>query len=155
VAIEDGRLSSFGVVKQVMEALEVAGAKGIAKDETPFDHLSAHFNVVSGTAATKDLEFRSQDLDGDGAGTVGLGGAMHVDVLASFSKAVSDELVAKTHALSIRQGADGRLSVPLKVRGTIHDPAVQLDLDKVLNDGVLRALKKEGTKGLLKKLLGR
>jgi hypothetical protein len=32
---------------------------------------------------------------------------------------------------------------------------MQLDLDKVLNDGVLRALKKEGTKSLLKKLLGR
>jgi AsmA protein len=155
VAIEDGTLSSFGVIKQVMSTLEVAGAKGIARDETPFDHLSASFDVVQGTAATKDLEFRSRDLDGDGAGTVGPGGVLHLDVLASFSKTVSDELVAKTHALSVRQGADGRLSVPLQVRGTIHDPAVQLDLDKILNEGVLRALKKEGTKSLLKKLLGR
>lgn len=155
VAIEDGTLSSFGVIKQVMNTLEVAGAKGIAKDETPFDSLSASFDVVQGTAATKDLEFRSRDLDGDGAGTVGPGGVLHLDVLASFSRTVSEELVAKTHALSIRQGTDGRLSVPLQVRGTIHDPAIQLDLDKVLNEGVLRALKKEGTKSLLKKLLGR
>jgi AsmA protein len=155
VAIVDGKLSSFGLIKQVLAALEVAGAKGISKDETPFDHLSAHFDVVSGTAVTKDLEFRSRDVDGDGTGTVGLGGALHLDLLASFSKAVSDDLVAKTHALSIRQGADGRLSVPLRLRGTIRDPSLQLDLDKVLNDGVLRALKKEGTKSLLKKLLGR
>jgi uncharacterized protein involved in outer membrane biogenesis len=155
VAIVDGKLSSFGLIKQVLAALEVAGAKGIAKDETPFDHLSAHFDVVSGTAATKDLEFRSRDVDGDGTGTVGLGGVLHLDLLASFSKSVSDDLVAKTHALSIRQGADGRLSVPLRLRGTVRDPSIQLDLDKVLNEGVLRALKKEGTKSLLKKLLGR
>jgi hypothetical protein len=143
VAIEDGKIGSFGVIKQVLRALEIGGAKGIAKNETPFDHLSAHFDLVQGTAGTKDLEFRSKDLDGDGAGTVGLGGALKLDVLASFSKAVSDDLVAKTHALSIRQGADGRLSVPLQIRGTIQDPRIQIDLGKVINEG------------LLKKLLGR
>lgn len=155
VAIEDGKIVSLGVIKQVMQLLEVAGAKGIAKDETPFDHLSAHFDLAEGAAITKDLEFRSHDLDGDGAGSVGLGGALRIDVLASFAKAVSDELVAKTHALSIRQGPDGRLSVPLQIRGTIHDPRIQLDLDKVIKEGALKQLKKEGTKSLLKKLLGR
>ena len=55
----------------------------------------------------------------------------------------------------LRPQADERLSVPLQVRGTIHDPAIQPDLDKVLSEGVLRALKKEGTKSLLKRLLGR
>jgi len=155
VAIADGKIASFGVIKQVLKALEIAGAKGMAKDETPFDRLSAHFDLVQGTAGTKDLQFRSQDLDGDGAGTVGLGGALKLDVLASFSKTVSDELVAKTHALSIRQGPDGRLSVPLQVRGTIKAPLIQLDLSKVINEGVLKELKKEGTKSLLKKLLGR
>jgi uncharacterized protein involved in outer membrane biogenesis len=155
VTIEDGKIASFGVIKQVMKTLEIAGAKGIAKDETPFDHLSAHFDVAQGTATTKDLEFRSQDLDGDGAGSVGSGGALNIDALASFSKTVSDQLVAKTHALSIRQGADGRLSVPLQIRGTIKEPRIQLDLNKVINEGLLKELKKDGTKSLLKKLLGR
>ncbi len=155
VTIEDGKIASFGVIKQVMKTLEIAGAKGIAKDETPFDHLSAHFDLVHGTATTKDLEFRSQDLDGDGAGSVGSGGALNIDALASFSRTVSDQLVAKTHALSIRQGADGRLSVPLQIRGTIREPRIQLDLNKVINEGLLKELKKEGAKSLLKKLLGR
>ena len=155
VTIENGKIASFGLVKQVMKALEIAGAKGIAKDETPFDHLSAHFDLMQGTASTKDLEFRSQDLNGDGAGSVGLGGALDLDMLASFSKPVSDDLVAKTHALAIRQGPDGRLSVPLQIRGTIKDPRVRLDLQKVINEGVLKELKKEGAKALLNKLLGR
>jgi uncharacterized protein involved in outer membrane biogenesis len=154
VAIVQGKIASFGVIKQVMKALEIAGASGIAKDETPFDHLSAHFDVAGGTASTKDLEFRSADLDGDGAGTVGSGGTLALDVLASFSKTVSDQLVAKTHALSIRQGSDGRLSVPLQIRGSVQQPQVQLDVNRVLNEGVMKELKKEGTKSLLKRLLG-
>ena len=105
VAIEAGKIASVGVIKQVMSLLEIAGAKGVAKDETPFDRLSANFDVKAGTAATNDLVFRSPDLDGDGAGTVGLGGAVKIDLLASFAKAISDQLVAKTHALSIRRGA--------------------------------------------------
>ena len=118
-------------------------------------HGSARTVPSAWSTRTKDLQFRSQDLDGDGAGTVGSGGALKLDVLASFSKPVSDELVAKTHALSIRQGADGRLTVPLKLRGTIQSPLVQLDLSRVINEGVVKELKKEGTKSLLKKLLGR
>lgn len=155
VAIEDGKIASIGVIKQVMALLEVAGAKGFAKDETPFDHLSANFDLVQGTAATKDLEFRSADLDGDGAGTVGLGGAVKIDLTASFAKTVSDQLVAKTHALSIRQGPDGRLTVPLQIRGTIREPKIQLDLERVIKEGALKQLKEQGTKSLLKKLLGR
>ncbi len=80
---------------------------------------------------------------------------MNLDVLASFSKSVSDELVAKIHALSVRQGGDGRLSVPLQVRGTIQEPRIQLDLNRVLSEGVVNELKKEGTKSILRKLLGR
>lgn len=142
LAVEDGTIANVGVVKQVLKALESVGARGIVKDETPFDHLSARFDLAQGVASTKNLEFRSRDLDFDGAGTVVLGGAMRLDVVSRFSKAISDDLVQATHALSFRQGADGRLSVPLQIRGTIRDPRVQLDLNRVLNEGVLNELKK-------------
>jgi hypothetical protein len=88
------------------------------------------------------LEFRSNDLDFDGTGTVVLGGALTLDVVSRFSKAISDELVQETHALSFRQGADGRLSVPLQIRGTVREPRVQLDLNRVINEGVLNEVKK-------------
>jgi len=140
VAIVAGRLATFGALRQLTTTLELAGAKGIPKDGTPFDHLSAHLDIVQGTAATKDLELRSRDIDGDGTGTLGPGGALNLDILASFSKAVSGDLVARTPALSIRQGASGRLSVPLKLRGTIGEPLVQLDLDRVIQEGVLNRL---------------
>ena len=155
VSVTGGKIASFGMIQQVMKLLEVAGAKGFAKDETPFDSLAAHFDLAKGVATTHDLAFRSADLDLDGGGTVGLGGAIHLDVTGSFSKPVSDQLIAKTPQLDIRRGADGRLTVPLQVRGTMTAPKVQLDLEKVLHEGLKKEIEKEGKKRLLDKLLGR
>lgn len=155
LAVTQGKIASFGMIKQVLRLLEAAGAKGIAKDETPFDSLTAHFTVTRGVARTEDLSFRSTDLDFDGKGTVGLGGALHLDVVGAFSKAVSEQLVAKTPQLAIRQGADGRLTVPLLVRGTMTSPEVQLDVNKVLHEGLKQRIEKEGKKKLLEKLFGR
>jgi len=155
LSIVEGAILSVGVVKQMKKALTGAGAAGLDGDKTPFDKLSAHFDIAEGAATTTDLAFRSKSVDGDGTGTVGLSGALNLDVLASFSKGVSAALVARTHALAVRLGADGRLSVPLLVRGTIDAPIIRLDLARVLSDGVMKQLNKEGTKGLLKKLLGR
>jgi autotransporter translocation and assembly factor TamB len=154
VEIRNGSIKSVGVIQQVMKLLEVAGAKGIAKNETPFDRLTADFDVASGVASTKNLEFRSADLDFDGSGTVGLGGALHLDALGSFSKEITGQLVAKTPALSMRVNDAGRLTVPLQIRGTVQAPKVQLDVDKVIREGVTKELKKQGTKNLLKKLFG-
>ncbi len=142
VVIANGTIASVGVIKQVMKALESAGARGLTKDESPFDHLSARFDLAESVASTRNLEFRSRDLDFDGAGTVALGGALKLDVVSRFSKAMSDDLVAETRALAFRQAADGRLSVPLRIRGTIRDPKVQLDLERVIDEGLLNEMKK-------------
>ena len=155
LSVRDGSIKSVGMIEQVTKLLEAAGAAGMARRETPFESLTAHFTVQRGVASTRDLAFRSADLDFDGAGTVGLGGALKLDVLAAFSKAASGGLVAKTPALSVRVGDDGRLTVPLQIRGTVQEPRVQLDMGKVLNEGVSKKLKKEGTKRLLDKILGR
>ena len=152
--VRDGKLKSVGVIPQVMRLLEAAGAKGVAKDETPFDRLSAHFDVVKGVARTNDLQFRSADLDLDGGGTIAEKGKLNLDVTASFSKAVTDQLVAKTGALSVRVGPDGRLTIPLQVDGTLSAPAVHLDVDKVINEGLKKKIVKEGKKKLLEKLFG-
>jgi uncharacterized protein involved in outer membrane biogenesis len=152
--VTNGKIASVGVIPQVMKLLEAAGAKGVAKDETPFDRLSAHFDVAKGVARTSDLQFRSADLDLDGGGTIAEKGKLALDVTASFSKPVSDQLVAKTNALSIRVGPDGRLTIPLQVGGTLSAPAVHLDVDKVINEGLQKKILKEGKKKLLDKLFG-
>lgn len=153
VAVGPMRVKATGRLTGVMSKaprLALAGSAGLPKSQA-----SGTLDVVVAAEPSASFDMTASLLDGDGAGTVGVGGAVRIDLLASFAKTVSDQLVAKTHALAIRQGPDGRLSVPLQIRGTIQDPRIQLDLQKVIQEGALKQLKEQGTKSLLKKLLGR
>ncbi len=152
--LRDGRFLTVGILKQVAQILEMAGGRGIGRDETPFDHVSASFDVRDGRADTKDLEFRSSDLDLDGGGSVGLDGSLRLDVIASFSRRTSADLVRETPQLKFRLDPAGRLTMPLKIRGDLKAPLVQLDLDRVLREGLERSAGGGGRKGLLKRLLG-
>jgi uncharacterized protein involved in outer membrane biogenesis len=152
--LNNGRLLTVGILKQVVQILEMAGGRGIGRDETPFDHVSASFLVRDSSASTDDLEFRSADLDLDGGGSVGLDGSLHLDVKASFSRTASADLVRETPQLKFRIDPDGRLTMPLRIRGDLKAPVVQLDLDRVLREGLERSVKDRGRKGLLRRLLG-
>ncbi len=142
-------------MKQVARILEMAGGRGIGRDETPFERASAAFAVADGVARTSDLQFRSADLDLDGGGSVTVDGALAFDVTSTFSREATADLLRKTPQLRFRVGGDGRLSAPMQVRGTARAPTVQLDLDRVLREGLEHELKNEGAKGLLKRLLGK
>ncbi len=155
VKVERGKLRSIGLMKQVARVLELAGGRGIGKDETPFERASATFAVRDGVARTDDLQFRSHDLDLDGGGSVAVDGALAFDVVSTFSREATSDLLKRTPQLRFRVGEDGRLSVPMQVRGSAKAPTVQLDLDRVLREGLRRELKNEGAKGLLKRLLGK
>lgn len=154
LAIRDGRIASVGLMRQVGRLLELAGGKGIGRDDTPFESLTATFRIANGEARTDDLAFRSADIDLDGKGSIGLGGGLGLSVLASFSKEASADLVGKTPSLRFRVGEDGRLTVPLKIRGSLGSPNVQLDLDRVLEEG-LSGKKDSAKRSLLRKLLRR
>jgi len=152
--ILDGRLASIGVLRQVARILEKAGGKGIGRDDTPFRSMAASFRVADGTARTNDLAMRSDDLDLDGKGSVGLDGLLDLDLLVSFSPPVSAAMAERNSRLRFRVGTDGRLSVPLRVVGTLVAPEVRIDVDRVLSEGVERILEEKGKKHFLKKLFG-
>jgi hypothetical protein len=155
LAVRDGKLETFGMLAQVRAVLEMAGGRVIGKDETPFERLTASAAIADGTARTQDLQFRSPDLDLDGGGTVDLEGPIKLQVLASFSREATADLLQRTPQLKIRVGQDGRLTVPLALRGTMFHPQVKLDLDRVLQEGLRQQVKDLGAKSLLKKLLGK
>ncbi len=153
--IHDGKLATIGLLKQVAQLLELAGGRGIGKDDTPFHHLASTLEVRDGRAWTKDLEFRSADLDLDGNGQIGLDGSLHIDAVAAFSRGATADLVRSTPQLKFRVGPSGKLTLPLKIRGNLGAPAVQIDLDRVLQEGVTRSVKGGGAKGVLRRILGK
>jgi hypothetical protein len=155
LAVRDGKLETFGMLERVRSVLEMAGTRAIGEEETPFERLTASAVLADGTARTDDLQFRSPDLDLDGGGTVDLTGPIRLQVLASFSREATADLLSRTPQLKIRVSKEGRLTVPLSLRGTLFHPQVKLDLDRVLEEGLKQQVKDLGSKSLLRRLLGK
>ena len=153
LALRNGKLTSFGFLKQLAEALQAAGGRGIGKDETPFDSLTGTFVIAGGRAATQDLKLVSPDLGINGKGSIGLDLSIGMDVGVALSQAVSADLIAKTARLKSLANGRGELALELRVGGTLQKPAIGLDpnmLKRVAED----ALKKKGS-DLLRQLLDR
>ena len=143
LALRNGKLTSFGFLKQLAQVLEAAGGRGLGKDETPFDSLTGTFAIRDGRAATSDLRLDSADLDINGKGSIGLDQSLGMDVGVVLSEAVSADMVAKTPKLKTLANAKGELALDLRVGGTLQKPSIGLD-SKMLKRAAEDTLKKKG-----------
>jgi len=149
LSLRNGKLTSFGFLKQLAQVLEAAGGRGIGKDETPFDSLTGTFAIQNGQAATQDLRLDSADLDINGKGAIGLDQSIGMDVGVVLSQAVSADMVAKTAKLRTLDNGKGELALDLKVGGTLQKPSIGLD-PKMLKRAAEESLKKKGSDVLRK-----
>jgi AsmA family/AsmA-like C-terminal region len=98
-------------------------------------------------------------FDADGLAAQGTGtfdpekGTVALDLIARLSPERTRRLVEKTKQLSRLVGPDGRLALPLKVKGALLSPSVEVDLGKALTVG--GATKEEAIQGILEGLLDR
>lgn len=125
--IADGAVTSISVLKQLAAILEMAGGKGIGKDETPFDLLQGHFAIADRRAATSDLTLASNDLDLQGAGNIGLDATLDLAIIARFSEESSRGMTEKTAKLKALADPEGRVTVHLLARGPLSGPQIGLD----------------------------
>jgi AsmA protein len=126
VRIVDGSVASFSLLKQLAGLLELAGGKGIGKESTPFESLTAGLTIKDGRARTEDLSLHSPDLDLEGRGWIGLDATFDLDVTARFSEASTSGMVAKNARLgSLTEG--GRLPVYFTLKGDLATPVFRLN----------------------------
>ena len=153
--VREGKLGTASFLSQLSERLEAAGASSrFTREDTPFDRLSASFRIADGLIRTRDLMFRSPDLDLDGRGTISLDGFLDLAVDASLSPEATGELVSRSGALSRLVDDDGRLRFPMALAGTVQAPSVQVDLARLLEKNIQRGLKGK-VRGLLRRLGGK
>ncbi|HET8948003.1 MAG TPA: AsmA-like C-terminal region-containing protein, partial [Candidatus Polarisedimenticolia bacterium] len=156
IAIADGAVTSISVLKQLAALLEMAGGKGIGKDETPFDLLQGHFAIADRKAATNDLSLDSKDLDLFGTGNVGLDANLDLGITGRFSEEASRGLIEKTSNLKALADPKGLVTVHLLARGPLAAPKISLDTHAQVRQ--VQAEKKEEIKekvrGRLRDLLG-
>jgi len=125
--IVQGRITSFSVLKQLAALLELAGGKGIGRDETPFEYLRGHLDLADGKARTEDLALHATDLDLEGKGWIGLEGQLDLMVAARFSEESTRGMLAKNARLESFAGKDGRLTVHMNLSGNLASPKFGLD----------------------------
>jgi AsmA protein len=125
--IAKGALASFSILKQLASLLEMAGGKGIGRDETPFDLLSGTFDISDRRARTSDLALDSADLDLAGKGDVGLDATLALAIAATFSDEASRGMVEKTPRLKALTDQNGRIVVHLTAGGSLAQPQIGLD----------------------------
>jgi len=127
IEIADGSLASISMLKQLAGLLEMAGGKGVGKEETPFESLAGTFAIGDRRATTTDLALDSADLDLTANGKVGLDTALDLAVTARFSEDATQGMVATTPRLKSLTDKDGRLTLFLVAAGTLAAPQVGLD----------------------------
>ncbi len=129
-----GKITTISLLKQIAKVLKAMGGRGVGKDETEFDRIEGRFDIRGGTARTTDFLFRSRDIDFDGSGIFQFDSTVDFNLNASFSREVSKAMVYKTPILKLRLGNDGRISIPLKIKGTFANLEVTIDLNEILKD---------------------
>jgi AsmA protein len=127
VGINDGAITSISILKQLAALLEMAGGKGIGRDETPFKSLAGSFVVGDRKARTSDLHLDSTDLDITGAGDLGLDASLDLGLTARFSEEASRGMLEKNGQLRVLADKDGRVVVHLLAKGPLAKPQVALD----------------------------
>ncbi len=148
--VAGGTLASFSVLKYVAAFLELAGGKGVGRDETPFEYLRGTLAIGGGKARTRDLELHSADLDLSGSGWVGLDASLDLDVRARFSPEATAGMAAKNQRVGALTDAEGRMVVPFNLSGSLAGPKFRFD-----TGSQLRELREEGKEKLKQRALDR
>lgn len=153
LAIKDGRISNLGVLAQI-SALAARADHRSAPEDTPFHALTAVLRLEGDHAFAESVTVRSDDLNLDGQGSIGLNGALDLSLTASLAPAITASLEANAPSLRHWVGPDHRLAVPLRLAGSLQDPRVSMDVDRAASEGLARFLEEKGKRGVLRRLLG-
>lgn len=153
IEIREGVLTSFSVLRQIATLLEVAGGKGIGREETPFEYLQGTLAIGDRRARTTDLTLHSADLDLDGRGWVGLDATLDLDASARFSEEATGGMVEKYGSLARLTDA-GRLAVHFNLNGSLASPGFRLDTRATTRQAVAGA-KERAEQRLLDRIRGK
>jgi AsmA protein len=155
VEIVDGVVRNLGLVRTIVLATsgraDAPPAEVPESRDEPFSRLSATWASASGVARTSDLRFESDDLSLTAAGLVRLDGSAiqldgRVQLSEELSKQAGRDLVRYTQE-------EGRVTLPVEVRGTLEAPSVRVDVADLTRRAIQNRAT-EGVKELLKKRFG-
>ncbi len=149
-----GPLAALAALTGRTDAATSAAESNPKADRDLLKELTASVDFDQWPWGLDRLGFDADGLAAEGTGTFDPeAGAVNLDLTARLSPERTRRLVEKTKQLSRLVGPDGRLALPLKVKGALMSPSVEVDLGKALTSG--GETKEQAIQGLLEGLLDR
>jgi AsmA protein len=173
VEVRDGRIEGVNLTGEALALLKVAGVQVDQVKATAFSTLETDFMIKQGIVSLQKLLADSHDFQATGNGTVGFDHTLNLAVNLNLSQGMSQKIAGSSPVAKVAM-KDGRLRLPLVIKGTLQNPSYRLDSKALTGklqeqvqektretvEGLLQGttkpsdLKKEGEE-LLKGLLGR
>jgi uncharacterized protein involved in outer membrane biogenesis len=147
VAITDGAMKGLQLVRTIVLAFGKPAPEQPTEGGEAFSRLGARFSLARGVVTLSDLSFDSRDVDVSGEGTLSLAGS-RLDVRGKAT--LSEELTAQAGRDLVRYtAAEGRVTIPAAVTGTVVEPVVGVDVASVLGRAAANELQRQ-SEGLKK-----
>jgi uncharacterized protein involved in outer membrane biogenesis len=139
--VTDGTIKAAEVADQILEAtVGISGVAGLvpadlrarypqifAAEGAPFEHFTAAIEIANGRVRSEELALATPDYAVTGAGSWALGADLEFEGTFVASRALTDDLVRSFGRGASLAGSDGRLSLPIRVAGTLEDLRAALD----------------------------
>ena len=117
--------------------------------DTEFEKLDAKLTIRNGAAHVRDLRLAARDYVLAGEGKYKLSNKLDMAVVMTLSEPLSDDLIASVKEARYLRNRDGRLEIPVRLRGSL--PGVRPEPDLRV---ITRMVQRELIGGLLDSALG-
>jgi uncharacterized protein involved in outer membrane biogenesis len=127
VNIKNGQLPSLQLNKNLMMLARLSNLGAASGDPSSFSSMAADLNIAEGKITSNKVTIVGNGVDVDGAGTLSLAGAgsLAYDGVAKLA-AGQNPLSGLLAGLSGATFADGKLSFPFGIGGTLRSPQFKL-----------------------------
>lgn len=143
VTVKDGVLTNVDLVSKIQQ---ITGFIGLPQDQrtgaTTFKSLETDFTLGGGIADIKRIYLDSPTMEAQGGGKMTLSSpSLDLGIDVALSPQASAR-AGSGRAATFFKDSQGRIVVPLKVRGPVKGPSVNLDNEKLIKKGTDQLLEK-------------
>ena len=135
-----GRLTTANLAGGGAKAASLLGIGG-ESGETRFEEINVSFTIKEGRVNVSDMHIAAADWSIACRGDIGLDQSLAMTSLMTLSKKATEKIPEKRRKLFPAE-PDGRVQIPLRIRGTVTSPSVGLD-SSAMNQAAKEEIRRE------------
>ncbi len=130
VVVKDGKIEGVNLLQETISLLKVIDVSLDNAKVTAFSTIETDLAIKKGVIHVQRLLMDSHDFQATGGGTIGFDRALGLTINLNLSEDLSRQIARASPAAKLAM-REGRLSLPLAITGTIHEPAYGLDTKRM------------------------